>query len=44
MNGRRNGKGMFVGKDGERYAGEWKDDKKHGKGQWRSRYGDAYNG
>ena len=44
VNGKRNGKGNFVGRHGDRYVGEWKDDKKHGKGQWRSRYGDAYIG
>ena len=44
MDGKREGSGEFVGKDGERYTGEWKNDKKHGRGNWRSRDGDTYDG
>ena len=44
MDGKREGSGELVGKDGERYKGEWKSDKKHGRGHWRSQDGDTYDG
>ena len=43
VNGKRNGKGNFVGRHGDRYVGEWKNNKKHGRGSWRGN-GFEYDG
>ena len=32
MDGKMHGRGVYQYADGDRYDGEWKDDKRHGKG------------
>ncbi len=43
-NERRCGFGVFVNRNGERYAGQWDDDKRHGVGQYTWANGDTYYG
>ena len=44
VNGRREGLGTFVGASGETYEGEWKDDKRCGKGKKKFWDGSYYRG
>ena len=43
-NGERNGKGIYIFKDGETYDGEWKDNLKNGRGIYCFNNGDIYEG
>lgn len=40
----RNGNGVFVTTDGDRYEGVFKNNKLEGEGRWKSRHGDFYKG
>jgi hypothetical protein len=39
-----NGQGTYTYANGDKYVGEWKDDKKNGKGTYTSANGDKYVG
>ena len=41
---KREGKGVYIWKDGEKYEGEWKNDKREGKGILHYNEGDRYEG
>jgi hypothetical protein len=43
-NGRKEGVGVYVWPDGQRYSGEWVNDLQQGRGEWSSRAGDRYVG
>jgi hypothetical protein len=43
-NGKANGRGTYVWKNGDRYEGEWKDCLKNGKGEDNFSNGDVYKG
>lgn len=43
-NGKRSGKGLWVGADGSKYDGEWYKDEKTGKGTFTYRDGSVYSG
>jgi len=40
----KNGKGVYITKDGDRYSGVFSNFKLNGKGYWKSRHGDEYKG
>mgnify|MGYP001949398292 CR=1 FL=1 len=44
MNGLKHGDGIWRGKDGDSYAGEWKDNKPDGSGLHLWKNGDKYEG
>ena len=42
--GKRNGSGKFIWKNGESYEGDWQNGKKNGHGIWKTLKGDYYEG